>query len=462
MLMPSERYWGRSLFNRWGWVARRRGRSRRRMTHWGHLQGPTAALVETLEARVLLSSIVVNSTSDSASPPYGTMTLRAAINTAGGNTITFDPTVFKPATLTTITLTKGPLELTHDVTITGPGAAQVAVSGGNLTTVFAVERNVTAEIDGLMITKGKGSSTISSFSNASGGGIFNAGTLALKEDSIRANSANVGGGIANDTFGTLTISNSTIAHNPNTAANRFPLGGGLFNFGIVTVTNSTIANNRADSGGGFFNQGDVTVTNSTIANNGADFGGAIFQEFGAATITNSTIANNSAGNTGGGIFQHQSDLTVTNSTIANNSAFGAGGGIYGEFGGVTATNSIIANNDHGDWLGTAANNTSSNNLIGVGGDSRLTNGVNGNIVGTTASPVNPLLGPLANHGGPTQTMALLPGSPAIDKGGITTLQFDQRGAPFARVAGAAVDIGAFEDQLRHHSHQHEDRPNRNH
>jgi hypothetical protein len=69
---------------------------------------------------------------------------------------------------------------------------------------------------------------------------------------------------------------------------------------------------------------------------------------------------------------------------------------------------------------------------------------NGNLVGTPAHPIDPRLGPLANNGGPTQTMALLHGSPAVNSGGTTSLQFDQRGAPYARVVGGKLDMGAFE------------------
>ena len=129
MLIPSGKNWVRNCFSRWGWITRRRGRSRRRSWR-GDFPSPVAATVQTLEARVLLSSIVVNSTSDT--PSSGNVTLRDAIN-AGVDTITFDPTVFLPNTLTTIKLTNGPLELTHNVTIDGPGAGQVAVSGGNAT-----------------------------------------------------------------------------------------------------------------------------------------------------------------------------------------------------------------------------------------------------------------------------------------------------------------------------------------
>src|SRR5262249_34168731 len=86
-----------------------------------------------------------------------------------------------------------------------------------------------------------------------------------------------------------------------------------------------------------------------------------------------------------------------------------------------------------------------------GTNSGLTNGVNHNIVGSSGSPVDPHLAALGNYGGPTQTMALLPGSLAIDAGAAFTnpitglaITTDQRGTPFARLVGPAVDVGAFE------------------
>src|SRR5262249_12346864 len=144
---------------------------------------------------------------------------------------------FAPNVLTTITLTGGPLVLTHNVTINGPGAGQVAVSGGNATTVFKVNSNVIAEIDGLTITGGN--ATVASGSPA-GGGISNAGNLTLQND---------------------VITDNVSAHD----------GGGLFNSstGIVHITDCTLSDNSAVFGGGFFNLGTVTVSASTLSNNSA-------------------------------------------------------------------------------------------------------------------------------------------------------------------------------------------------
>src|SRR5262249_47649459 len=141
-------------------------------------------------------------------------------------------------------------------------------------------------------------------------------------------------------------------------------------------------------------------------------------------------------------------VVVSNSTITGNSASKFGGGISSPSDvGLALNNSIVATNSAPsgpDLFGTA--DPGNNDLIGNGsGLSGLVNGVNGNLVGTAATPIDPRLAPLGNNGGPTQTMALLSGSPALGAGaadGVTTT--DQRG--FARVVNGQVDIGAFEDQ----------------
>jgi len=88
------------------------------------------------------------------------------------------------------------------------------------------------------------------------------------------------------------------------------------------------------------------------------------------------------------------------------------------------------------------------NLIGDGtGMTGLSNGVNGNLVGSADAPIDPLLGPLQDNGGPTQTHALLAGSPAIDAGNNAyATDWDQRGEGFPRIVNGIIDIGAFEYQ----------------
>jgi len=169
------------------------------------------------------------------------------------------------------------------------------------------------------------------------------------------------------------------------------------------------------------------------------------------TLVNSTLADNAAGQNGGAI-DSVGILTALNDTIAYNSvaAGGSGGGVDASSGTATFYNTIIARNAAGTAKNATPNDiagnvssVSANNLIGTGSGG-LTNGTNGNLVGVA----NPLLGTLANNGGPTQTIALLTGSPAIGAGsstipGVTVPTTDQRGV--ARPSNA-VDIGAYQTQ----------------
>jgi predicted outer membrane repeat protein len=314
-------------------------------------------------------------------------------------------------------------------------------------------------------------STVSGNSSPHGGGIASGGTLTLTNSTVSGNSVGGGvygfpggGGILNQ--GTLTLTNSTISGN-SVSAFYFSDGGGIDNRGTVTLTNSTVSGNSASGaysyGGGIDNRGTVTLTNSTVSGNSVSsasvccgYGGGIRNLGGTVTLTNSTVSGNSAtayntGGYGGGIRSDGGTVTLTNSTLSRNTASRGGGGIYTLFLALHLDNTLIAGNTastSGPDVNGSVDTTSGFNLIGDGtGMSGITNGVNGNQVGTSASPINPLLAPLGSYGGPTQTMALLPGSPALDagsnalRGGATT---DQRG--YARIVNRTVDIGAFESR----------------
>ncbi len=227
----------------------------------------------------------------------------------------------------------------------------------------------------------------------------------------------------------------------------------------VSLSGLTITGGKGNSGplgefgGGIYNDGGtVTLSNSSLAGNDAEFsGGGIFNDGGTVTLSNSSLAGNDAeAGFGGGIFNDDGTVTLSNSTLSGNSAIIGGGGIFTTGGAVTLQDTIDAGNQGiaPDFAGTVSSNGS--NLIGDGSGSNgwsSTDQVGG--VTTSTNPINPLLAPLGDYGGPTQTMALLPGSPAIDAGsnalippGVTT---DQRGLP--RIVNDTVDIGAFEDQL---------------
>jgi Bacterial Ig-like domain (group 3) len=357
------------------------------------------------------SAPVVTNTNDS-----GAGSLRQAIfDACDGATISFDMNqVASP-----ITLTSAGLVINKNLTITGPGAnlltVQRSTAGGTPQFgIFTINSGKTVGISGLTISNGN---------TSTGGGINNQGLLTLTGCTISGNSVNgtnsLGGGILNgSTAGaaTLTITNSTISGNSTNGSNS--IGGGIVNStgngtATLTITNSTLSGNSAIGGG--------------------NFGGGIYNSTTTGTAT----------------------LTITNSTISRNSANGIGGGIYTTGSGtvtVKLSNTIVAGNTKSngttpDDINGTVDGTSSFNLIGTGGSGGLTNGVNNNQVGVA----NALLASLANYGGPTQTHAPLPGSPALNAGSNTLansagLTTDQRGAGFNRIFNGTVDIGAFESR----------------
>lgn len=251
------------------------------------------------------------------------------------------------------------------------------------------------------------------------------------------------GGILND--GVLTVNNSTIADNVTGT------GGGIANNNQLTLNYSTVSNNAANDGGGIYNGENKTLAlnNSTLSGNSAQNGGAIYNaNSGAGTpggkvfINNSTIFGNSAGSSNSGAIYNgdsstsgNADVTIRNSTLSNNS----GGGIITFLNDrIFLYNSIVANSISGNDCDNSSGTVSANNnsLIEDGSCSPTLSG-------------DPLLSTPGNYGGDTQTMALLPGSPAIDTGNSATCSdsatinnLDQRGI----VRPSACDIGAFESQ----------------
>jgi hypothetical protein len=436
------------------------------------------------------NTITVTNTNDS-----GPGSLRAALAVAhDGDTI--DATGVSG----TILLTSGELQINHNVTIHGPGAAHLAVNGNATDRVFenfagpvtisgfTITHGFTSDIDGGGGILNHGGLTLSGtsilrnntgscgfFCNGSGGGINSnsGGTLTVTNSIISNNSTGGGGGgmyLARG--GTATVTDSTISEN----SGGF-FGGGIDGGGTTMVTNSTISGNTADNGGGVFNDnGTFTGTNSTISDNSADFGGGIDINGGGTTmVTNSTISGNTASVDGGGVFNQgdfrkNATFTGTNSTISGNTASSRGGGVYNDIDGtLSVTNSTISGNSALSGQGGALFNSGAATI----GDTILNAGASGGTIdnsGGFASHgynlasdngggvltglddriyTNPMLGPLRHTGGPTFTHALLPGSPAINAGNPNFTpppDFDQRGPGYPRVVNGRIDIGSVELQ----------------
>jgi hypothetical protein len=331
----------------------------------------------------------------------------------------------------TILLTSGELQITHAVTISGPGAGNLAVDGNG---TFRVFDNLISgvSISGFSITNG-------SAPGNNGGGVFNEGgnsaTLRLSDCTVSGNSADFGGGIFN-LNGTLTVDNCTISGN----AAAFS-GGGIDNSASdgaasLTITNSTISDNSAtaNDGGGILS--GAAGTTLSVA---------------SLIVSNSTLSDNSATGNGGAIANtadaapNNAQAAITNSTISDNSATANGGGIYNAIGEFQIGDTILNAGSSGVniFINSGRATSLGYNLSSDDGGGVLTG--TGDLINT-----DPMLGPLQDNGGPTFTHALLPGSPAIDAGDPAFTSppfFDQRGNPFDRVIGSLIDIGSFEVQL---------------
>ena len=414
-----------------------------------------------------------------------------------GSIINFDPTVF--GTPQTITLSS-PLELAEPsgpLVINGPGANLLTISGNNAVQVFDVVSGAVATMSGLTISEGSAeygggifnanfagltlSESVISGSSAVGyggaiasggvltlidttvsgdsaqanggsyaGGLFNVGSATISGSAFTGDTTqNVGGGIAN--LGVLTVSGSTFSD--DSAGNQ---GGGIYSPGSFTITSSTFSGDStyygASQGAGFAGSGTGTISDSTFANDtartyggaleysgsslvisGSTFdndtgyvGGAIYDQ-GTLTVITTTVADNTGDSAGGGIYDYQASLVVINSAIAYNSI----GGVDNDNGSASLYNTIVDENSSYDLSGSAFSAASAYNLIGVDATGSISG--NGNLVGVT----NPDLGSLGDYGGPTETIALLAESPAIDAGsatipGITVPAVDQRGVPWPR------------------------------
>jgi CSLREA domain-containing protein len=442
--------------------------------HWLDLLLPTVKAATTF---------TVNSTADLAdSNPGdglcndggGNCTLRAAIQEAnaasGADTINFS----LPAN-SIITLNTQLPAFIGNISIVGPGSSLLTIqrSFATGTPVFPVfnfapiNGNFNDVVSGLTVLNG--SATGDAGSNMFGGGIVNfmSSTLTLTDVVISGSTSTNGGGFFNG--GTATLTNCKVT------GNNSPNGGGILNgaSGSLTIINSTVSNNIASnsSGGGILNAGGtVTITGSTVSGNTCDVqGGGIFNKdgfngAGSVTLTNSTVSGNNAtgtlSNGVGGIANNAgvNILTLINTTVTANTASGSGSGVAGIFNGSGSTanlkNSIVAQNTSAlmlqDLNGTF--NSQGYNLIGKSdGTNGVTNGANGDQVGTIATPIDPKLGVLTDNAGATKTHALLVGSPAIDAGN-SALTTDQRGQPrpvddptVANAAGGnGSDIGAYE------------------
>jgi len=366
------------------------------------------------------ANAVIHTVTITANSGAGSLKDKIAI-AASGDTIKFN------AGLNTLPLTyTGSVSLSKNLTIIGNGITNTIIDGGSVDRMFIVNTGYTLRMQQL---------TARNF-----GGFF------------------LGGGVFLNKGATVLLDNCSFTGNKAT--------NGAFmstDANSVTVANQcTFDNNTVNSSQGLYNgyYSSLTLTNSTISNNsatGANFAhaGAILNYYGSLNIDNCTFFNNRTNSGWGGAIYYDGGsndgLTVTNSTFSGNSAVN-GGAIYisSQSARITFRNNIIAGNtattngpdvDIPFFINYAT--PAAYNLIGDNSDIGMPAG-NGNILGTTASPVNAMLDALANNGGATNTMALKCGSPAINAGDPASSTADQRGVA---VFGGRKDMGAYESSF---------------
>ena len=348
----------------------------------------------------------------------------------------------------TITLTQGEIRIPISMTISGAGqgttidanlASRVFSSFDGLMNGF----NKTLTLANLGIVHGR---HFTANSLPASGGCIDVYAVIL-QDSVVSDCAattmlgQVYGGAIN--AGYVTLTDSRVENGLGSSGTQDVYGGAIRASFDFTCTRSSVSGSHAGTGGGSYGYGgglyaafNATLTGCTIDSNSADIGAGIYSA-GNLDLTDSTVSGNSATTAGTGGIEGDS-ITITYSTISNN--LGYCGGVAG---GTIAMNSTIIAKNHSyfndcDDLSAGGPVTGANNFVGVVYENTVV--PEGTISG------DPILTPLADHGGPTPTHALSVNSPAIDHGGTTLLTTDQRGAGFARVVGAAADIGAYERQ----------------
>jgi hypothetical protein len=393
----------------------------------------------------------------------GPGSLRQAVrDAASGATVT----IALSPTCSTITLSST-IDITRTLTIDGPGASALTVSGNAAVEVFRIAAGATAAISGLTVANGvspygggidnDGTLTLTDCiladNNATtgGGGISNSGSLQVTDSTVSGNSAGYyGGGIYSGPGASLNIADTTLSGNSATALGvEFPeyaYGGALYAYGTATVTTSTFSDNTTfaigggGGGGGIYVGGTLHLTASTLSGNRATIGeGVVYGDGGGGilnggtlTVADTTLAENSTNADGGGIANGW-QLDMANSTLSTNSA-ATGGAIFND-GTLTVAATIVADSTSGgECSGTLTDAGYNLDDDGTCGFSASTD------YSDTPADLDP--GGLQDNGGPTLSVALESGSAAIGavSDGSLCSSPDQRGAS----RNTPCDIGAVE------------------
>ncbi len=437
---------------------------------------PLFALLSALAISAALPATdwTVDITADENDPTCdpGDCSLREALAVAGnGDTIVFAPPGSPPWTIA-LSSALGQLVVATDVTLQGPGAADLAVSGGSARRVLSIAAGAMASISGLTLRDGRahqsgdkhggciqvlGSLTLTSAhlvnckawyapldaatTGGDGGGIYVAATGQFQGDLLLLDGNNAGLGAATSSFP------------PAGNGSKGGRGGGLATAGAAVVRRTTFSASHAGDGGGpngpggegggvaVLSGGTLLLEESTLSGNTSGDGASFMTVFGAdgraggifcegdCTLNNVTIAGNAIGATssgssaqGGGLAVVAGNTRLRNVTISGNTASGTGGGIARISGGTILTrHSLFANNSGASSQPDCTTSVTAG-VVGNGHNFiRVNNGCASSfsgtdLEGTSALPLEPLLGTLANDAGPTETFPLQTGSPAIDAG----------------------------------------------
>ena len=358
----------------------------------------------------------------------GTGSLRQTMaDAAPGDTINF---ALSP-TCSTILDTTGTMLITKNLTLDGPGASGLSVSGDSVSELFDVYPGVVASISGLTIEDGSASL---------GGGVDNSGNLTITNSTLSGNSATSGngGGIWSGS-GTLAIMGSTLSNNSATSGN----GGGIYSGGTTTITNSTLSGNSANNGGGsisnfgggggIYSTSSLGITGSTVSNNTASVdnvgyfyndGGGIFTDGGVATITDTTVSANS----------------VSTSTVAG--SVSSGGGIYSVNGSLSVTASTVTDNT------TSATVSDSGVLVQTSYGAGIDNGGTGSVSNSTVAGNSGAIfgGGIYNDGTVTVSNSTVAGNSATTGGGIYNVGTVNLLATIVASSGGADCSGGIIDQ----------------
>lgn len=362
----------------------------------------------------------------------------------------------------TIMLSSGEIAVgVTDLSFVGPGPAQLAIDGGHASRIFSHAGSGTLSVSGMTLQNG--SYTIDGVP-ARGGCVYSAGDVTLDHAKVTGckvsgNATPAGGGVY--AAGELALQTSVLSNNSAVKtgpATPYPSasGGGAWAHGLSAKSSSISGNSAIDgtgtqsSGGGAFVVASIHIRYSTIDHNAANYGGGVsLLGENTSVVSTSTISSNSASYLGGGLYG--GDINLFRSVLAFNDAGLAGGGIYGNSAGtyVALHDSIAADNTSGNAENADIDGASDDQfMFSVTCDSHdiIEHSTLPSI--TDAIRADPLLGPLADNGGPTLTHALLPGSPALDAASGSDMTVsgycDQRQLPKFR--GTAPDIGPYEDQ----------------